>query len=64
MSRKQKHRYREGGWGKDGLGIWDQQMQTTNTGWISNRVLTVQHRKLYAISWNKPQGKEYICVYN
>ena len=23
MSRKQKHRYRGGGWGKDGLGIWD-----------------------------------------
>ena len=36
MKQKQKHRHREqtggcqggGGWGRDGVGVWDQQMQT------------------------------------
>ena len=36
QKQKQTHRYREqtcgcqraGGWGRDGLGVWDEQMQT------------------------------------
>ena len=34
------------------LGVWDQQIQATKQ--MNNKVLLVQHRELYSISYNKP----------
>ena len=31
------------------------------TEWINNKV-QLQHRELYSISYDKPYGKEYICI--
>ena len=53
---KQTHRYREqtcgcqGEWGREGLGVWDQQMQTIIYRMNKQQGPTVQHRKLYSIS--------------
>ena len=50
---------REKGWGRDKLGVWDQQIQTTID---KQQGSTVQHRELYSISCNKPEWKR-ICIY-
>ena len=62
MKQKQNHGYREqtggyqggGGWGRDGLGVWGQQMQTIIYRMDKQQGPTVQHRKLYSISYDKP----------
>ena len=47
----------EGG-GRDKLGVWDQQIQTTIYK-IDLQGPTEQHRELYAVFCNKHNGKEY-----
>ena len=42
-----------GGWGKDGGGIWDQQMQTILYR-MDKQGPTVQHRDLYPTFCDKP----------
>ena len=42
------------GWGRDGLGVWDQQMQTIIYKMDRQQGLTVQHRELYSMSYDKP----------
>ena len=54
IKQKQTDRYRkqtwdcQGGWGwewgKEELGVWDQQMQTLYIGWINNKVLLYRHQ--------------------
>ena len=44
----------ERGWGKDKLGVWDQQIQTTICKINKQQGPTVQHKELYSISCNKP----------
>ena len=48
VKQEQTHRHREqacgcqggGGWGRDGLGVWDEQMQIiTEREWINHKVL-------------------------
>ena len=62
-NQKQTHRHRkqvakgEGGWGRDGLGVWDQQMQTIIYRMDKQQGPTVQHRELYSVSCDKPQWK-------
>ena len=59
---KQTHRRREqtcgcqggGGWGRDGVGVWGQQMQTSIYRMDKQQGPTVQHRELYLISCDKP----------
>ena len=76
LSVKQTHRHREqtcgcqggGEWGRDGLGVRDQQMQTIIHRMDKQQGPTVQHRKLYSISCDKPKWKRifkklYIYVY-
>ena len=46
-------KWREG-WGRDGLGVWDQQMQTTIYRMGKQQGPTVQHRELYLKSCDKP----------
>ena len=61
MKQKQTHRHREetggcqggGVWGKDGLGVWDQQIQTVIYRMDNQQGPTVQHRELYSISCDK-----------
>ena len=36
-----------GQWGRDGLGVWDQQMQTSTYRMDKQQGPTVQHRELY-----------------
>ena len=65
MKQKQTHRHREqtcggqggGGWG-DAVGGWGgvSRYKLLYMEWI-NRVLTVQHKKLYSISYDKQQWK-------
>ena len=43
----------ERGWGRDKVGVWDQQIQATVYE-IDKQGPTVQHRELYSISCNKP----------
>ena len=58
MKQKQTYRHRKqtcgcqggGGWGRDGLGGWDQHMQTTIYRMGKQQGPTVQHRELYSIS--------------
>ena len=62
LSMKQAHRHREqtcgcqggGGWEKDGLGVWGQQMQTIIYRMDKQQRPTVEHRELYSISCDKP----------
>ena len=62
---KQTHRHREQtcgcqggeGWGREGLGVWDQQMQTVIYRMDKQQGPTVQHRELYSMSCDKPQWK-------
>ena len=57
---KQTHKHREqiygcqggGVWGKDGLGVWDQQAQTIVYR-MDKQGPTGQHRELYSISCDK-----------
>ena len=55
-------------WGRIKLEVWDQQIQTTIYKIDKRQGSTVQQRKLYSISCNKPYGKEYekeyvyICI--
>ena len=59
---KQTHRHREqtcgcqggGVWEREGLGVWDQQMQTIIYRTDKQQSPTVQHRELYSISCDKP----------
>ena len=60
MKQKQTHRHREQTCGCQGgregsIGIWDQQIQTTNYKIDKQQGLTVQHRELYSISCYKPE---------
>ena len=65
MKQKQTHRHREqscgcqggGGWVREGLRVWDQQMQTSKYRMDKQQGPTVQHRELYSISCDKPYGK-------
>ena len=41
-------------WRRDGLGVWDQQMQTITYRMDKQPGPTVQHKKVYLISWDKP----------
>ena len=57
---KETHRYREqtcgfqvGVWGMEGLGVWDQQMQTIIYGMDRQQSPTVEHRELYSMSCDK-----------
>ena len=60
--RKQTHRYigqtgdyqGGGGWGREGLGVWDQQIQTITYIMDKQQGPTVEHRELYSISCDKP----------
>ena len=59
---KQTHRHREqtcgcqggGGWGRDGVGVSGQQMQTTIYKMDKQQGPTVQHREPYSVSCDKP----------
>ena len=44
----------EGEWGKDGVGVWDQQKQTITYRMDKQQGPTVQHRELYSLSCGKP----------
>ena len=44
----------EGGWRRDGLGVWDQRVQTIMYKMDKKQGPTVQHRELYSISCDKP----------
>ena len=43
-----------GGGGRDGLGVWDQHMQTIICRMDKQQGPTVQHMELYSISYDKP----------
>ena len=61
MKQKQTHGYREqtcgcqrgGDPGREGLGVWDQQMQTLTARRDKQQGPTVQHSELYSISCKK-----------
>ena len=62
VKQKQTHKYREqicgcqGGGGRewDGQGVWGWQMQTITFRMDRQQGPTVQHRKLYSVSCDKP----------
>ena len=49
-----------GGWGKQGLGVWYQQMQTIIYRMDKQQDPTVQHKELFSISWDKPQWERIL----
>ena len=58
---KQTHRHKEQTWGclggqwrRDGLGVWDQQMQTITNRMDKQQGPTVQQRELYSMTCDKP----------
>ena len=59
---KQTHRHRQqtcgcqgrGEWGREGLGVWDQQIRTIIGRMDKQQGRTVQHRELYSISCDRP----------
>ena len=61
VKQKQTHRHRnqtcgfQGGgvWGRDGLGVWGQQMQTTIYRMDKQQGPTVLYRELYSVSCDK-----------
>ena len=66
LSMKQKQIHREtdllskgGCCQRDGLGVWDQQMQTSMCKMDKQQDPTVQHRELYSISCINHNRKEY-----
>ena len=71
ISMKQKQTHREqtcgcqggGGWEREGLGAWDQQMKVSIHRMDKQQGPTVQHRELYSIFCDKPDGKEYVKEY-
>ena len=48
--RKQTYGYQRGRAGRDKLGVWDQQIQTTVDKIDKQQGPTVQHKELYSIS--------------
>ena len=44
----------EEGWERDGLGVWDQQIQTILYRMDKQQGPTVEHRELYSIFYDKP----------
>ena len=55
----------QGGWGRDGSGMWDLQMQTIICRIEKQQGPTVPHRDLYSFSVNhngKEHDKEYACI--
>ena len=64
MKQKQTHRHREqtrgcqggGRRGRDGLGVWDQQMQALIYR-LDKQHATVLHEGMYSVSYDKPQWK-------
>ena len=63
---KQTHRPREqicgcqgGGWRREGVGVWDQQMQTIYMGWKSNEVLRYSTGNCIQYPGINHNGKEY-----
>ena len=62
MKQKQNHGHKEEtgscqggrGWERDGLGVWDQHMQTGIHRMDKQQGPTVQHREVYSISCDKP----------
>ena len=62
LSMKQKQGHREqtcgfqggGGWGRDGVGVWDQEMETIIYRMDKQQGPTIQHREPYSISCDKP----------
>ena len=56
----------EGEWGRDGLGVWDQQMQTIIHRMDKQQGPTVEHRELYSVPCDKPSWKRIwkrTCIY-
>ena len=51
--RKQAYSYQRGKTGRDRLGVWNEQIQTIIYRIGNQQDPTVQHRKLYSISYNK-----------
>ena len=47
----------EGRWGREGLGVWDQQMQTSIYRMDKQQGPTVEHRELHSILCEKPEWK-------
>ena len=68
---KQTHTHREqicccqggGGWGRDELGVQDQQMQMIIYKMDKQQGPTLQHRELYSISCDNHTGKKYEEIY-
>ena len=62
---KQTHRHKEGlvvakgegRWGRDGVGVWDLQIQTSINRMDKQQGPTVEHRELYSVSCDKPYWK-------
>ena len=62
VKRKQTHRHREqtggcqggGGCGRDGVGVWGEQMQAIRYRPDKQQAPTVDHRGLHSISWDEP----------
>ena len=61
MKQKQTHRHREQTCGcqggRDGLGVWDEQMQTNIYRMDKQQGPTVYHRELCSVSCDKPQRR-------
>ena len=51
--RKQIYGYQRGKGGRDRLGVWDQQIQTTIYKRGKQQGPTVEHREVYSVSCNK-----------
>ena len=66
MKQTQTHRNKEQtggkGWGKDGLGVWDQQMQTSTHRMDKHQGPTVQHSNYTHYPMINHNGGEYICM--
>ena len=46
------------------LGVWNEQMQTSTYAMDKQQGPTVQHRKLYSVSFNTGKEYEKECVHN
>ena len=59
--------HEEVGWGREVLGVWDQQMQTIIYSMNTQQGPTTSHKKPFSASHDKLCGKEYekiyVCVY-
>ena len=49
--------------GGDGLGVWNEQMQTSTYRADKKQGPTGYHRELYLISFDEPQWKILECIY-